>query len=178
MQKIGLTLITLSFLAGSYLTVLDHLEVNWGYLLPFLVLGFVGVGLVQLGKKRAAQDSEAITENLSIIERSLNNIVEKVTYLSSEKETIFTYDMAPKIDELLIEDLNTFVDARKMIGNAYGLQAYADVMNHFAGGERYLNRVWSASVDGYMDEVNDYIVKAREQFELAHQKFQGLQANG
>jgi hypothetical protein len=37
-------------------------------------------------------------------------------------------------------------------------------MSHFAAGERYLNRVWSASADGYIDEVNTYLDKAQEQF--------------
>jgi hypothetical protein len=40
-------------------------------------------------------------------------------------------------------------------------------MSHFAGGERYLNRVWSASADGYIDEVNAYLTKAHEQFDIA-----------
>ena len=37
--------------------------------------------------------------------------------------------------------------------------------NEFAAGERYLNRVWSASVDGYIDEVRSFLVLARTQFE-------------
>jgi len=35
----------------------------------------------------------------------------------------------------------------------YGLQSYADLMSAFACGERYVNRAWSASADGYIDEV-------------------------
>ena len=38
-------------------------------------------------------------------------------------------------------------------------------MNEFAAGERYLNRCWSASVDGYIDEIKTYLGKARTQFE-------------
>jgi len=45
--------------------------------------------------------------------------------------------------------------------------SYADVMSHYAGGERYLNRVWSASADGYVDEVNTYLDRSLEQFRLA-----------
>ena len=63
-----------------------------------------------------------------------------------------------------MEDLTRFVDARESIAHVYGLAAYGDVMSSFAAGERYLNRVWSASADGYIDEVNTYIEKAREQF--------------
>ena len=43
-------------------------------------------------------------------------------------------------------------------------------MSDFAAGERYLNRVWSASADGYADEAMDYIDRARQQFEEARAK--------
>ena len=62
-----------------------------------------------------------------------------------------------RIDELFPGDLNKFVEARETIPHVYRLQAYADVMSHFAAGERYLNRVWSASADGYVDEVRTYL---------------------
>jgi hypothetical protein len=88
-----------------------------------------------------------------------------VTKLDAEKEQIDTYDMRHRIDDSLPMDLETFVEARESIAHVHGLQAYADVMSSFAAGERYLNRVWSASADGYVDEVNEYIGRAREQFE-------------
>jgi hypothetical protein len=94
-------------------------------------------------------------------------LVANVSYLCDEKETIDTYDMHKKLDELLIDDLNAFVEARETIAHIYGLQVYAEIMNHFAAGERYLNRVWTASADGYIDEVNEYIEKARKQFDTA-----------
>ena len=56
---------------------------------------------------------------------------------------------------------------RESIGHAYGLQSYADVMTHFATAERYLNRCWSASTDGYIDEVHTYLTRARDQFTQA-----------
>lgn len=37
-------------------------------------------------------------------------------------------------------------------------------MNRFAAGERYLNRVWSASTDGYIEEAHRYIERATRQF--------------
>jgi len=51
------------------------------------------------------------------------------------------------------------------------------VMSCFAAGERYLNRVWSASADGYIDEVNDYLDKAKEQFTESLEKIRQLKAN-
>jgi hypothetical protein len=35
-------------------------------------------------------------------------------------------------------------------------------MSAFLAGEHYLNRVWSASADGYVDQVNEYIGRALE----------------
>lgn len=87
--------------------------------------------------------------------------------MNRDKDNIHTYDMHKKIDALLLEDLDAFAEARETIAHVHGLANYADVMNHFAGGERYLNRVWSASADGYIDEVNEYIGRAQEQFEEA-----------
>ncbi len=37
-------------------------------------------------------------------------------------------------------------------------------MSAFAAGERYINRVWSASADSYIDEVMLYLDKAQVQF--------------
>ena len=48
--------------------------------------------------------------------------------------------------------------------HVFGMQNYADVMSNFAAGERYINRVWSASTDGYEDEVRAYLVRALDQF--------------
>jgi len=56
------------------------------------------------------------------------------------------------------------------------MQNYADVMSNFAAGERYINRVWSASTDGYVDEVRSYLERARAQFSEAQQHFDELAA--
>jgi hypothetical protein len=50
-------------------------------------------------------------------------------------------------------------------------------MSCFAAGERYLNRVWSASADGYVDEVNAYLDKAQAQFAESLDKVRRLKAN-
>ena len=52
----------------------------------------------------------------------------------------------------------------------FGLQTYADIMSDFATGERYINRVWSASADGYDNEADLYLRKAAVQFDAAKDK--------
>ncbi len=54
----------------------------------------------------------------------------------------------------------------------FGLQAYADIMSSFAAGERYINRVWSASADGYDEEAATYLQKAERQFADAQRQLQ------
>jgi hypothetical protein len=166
-KKIGLILITLSFLIASYLSVLDALTIDWPLFIPAFLVGIVGIAFVQLAKRKLAGETDRIASDLSAVEESLQNVVRLVADLDARKSEIHTYDMRHRIDELLLDDLDRFVNARESISHAYGLQTYADVMSHFAGGERYLNRVWSASADGYIDEVNAYITKAHEQFEIA-----------
>ena len=167
MKLFGFVLIAAGFLAGSYLTSLDPRLVQWSYFLPALVIGLGGVALVRMSTRQAAQADEKVSSDIQVIEKSLSSLVSKVGDLDAEKGSIHTYDMRHKIDELLLEDLDAFAEARETISHLYGLHAYADIMSHFAGGERYLNRVWSASADGYIDEVNAYIGHALEQFRAA-----------
>ncbi len=61
-----------------------------------------------------------------------------------------------------------------MSDQQYGLQAYADIMSSFAAAERYLNRCWSASADGYVDEVHTYLDRAAAQFQESQAKIRNL----
>jgi hypothetical protein len=79
-----------------------------------------------------------------------------------------------EIDRLFREDLNNFADARESMIHVFGIQDFAEVMSNFAAGERYINRVWSASVDGYVDEVNLYLERALNQFVEAQEHFYEL----
>ncbi|MDH3216363.1 MAG: hypothetical protein OEN01_08730 [Candidatus Krumholzibacteria bacterium] len=177
MKTIGYVLIAASFLAGSLVAVLETVTVRWGYFVPLLVLGFIGVVMVRMGIRQHTQAAEIVSTNIKAIHESLHSLVKKVTQLNLEKSNINTYDMRHRLDELLVDDLDDFVEARESIGHKYGLQHYADVMSHFAAGERYLNRVWSASADGYIDEVSQYLGKAEEQFSEAFDQLKELEAS-
>jgi hypothetical protein len=59
--------------------------------------------------------------------------------------------------------------AQSMV-HLFGLQTYADIMSSFAAGERYINRVWSASADGYDQEAVNYLDKAANQFAETQQQ--------
>ncbi len=137
----------------------------------------MGIVLVHLGERQETRAEGKLTSNIQSIETSLGRIVENMTRLNTEKHSINTYDVRHRIDELFVEDLNTFVQTRHSIAHTYSLAAYADVMSCFAAGERYLNSVWSASADGYIDEVNAYLEKAQGQFAESLEKIRQLKTN-
>ena len=175
-------MITIGFLAGALATMVktDTVDwkandlVSWVYFAISMAIGIVGVFIVRAGHKKVHTSEETLSKNISSVETSLENIVKNITELNSQKDSIDTYDVRFKIDELFPNDLTNFVDARKSISHIFGLVAYGDVMSSFAAGERYLNRVWSASADGYIDEVNTYIERAKEQFVESLEKIKNL----
>ncbi len=177
MKKLGYLMITIGFLASSLAAVVDKQNVQWGYFVAALLAGAVGIVLVRFGERQESRAEGKLTSNIQSIETSLGRIVENMTRLNTEKHSINTYDVRHRIDELFIEDLNIFVQTRHSIAHTYSLAAYADVMSCFAAGERYLNRVWSASADGYIDEVNAYLDKAQGQFADSLEKIRQLKAN-
>ncbi len=170
MTKIGIVLIAVGFIAGTLTTTFSMTEVKWFPFVISVVVGIIGIVLVKISIKKQDQSKEVLTKNMESISASISNIVKKLKTLNEQKKDINTYDILHKVDELFLEDLNTFVETRKSISHTYGVQAYADVMSHFAAGDRYLNRVWCASADGYIDEVNMYIEKSLEQFEDSQKK--------
>jgi len=149
--------------AGSE-TVADKGYVKWLWYIPALALGFAGVVLIRTSEAKESQTEHHVAANIETIETSLGRIVTNITQLDGDKDNINTYDVRHRIDELFVDDLETFVEARESIVHRYGLAAYGEVMTRFASAERYLNRVWSASADGYIDEVNEYLTRAKDQF--------------
>ena len=176
MKNLGYLLITAGFLAGSYIAVLQTEEVDWAIAIPFLVVGAIGVALVQLAKRAERSAVDTVQANLQSVDESLARLVSNTAKLDAEKDSIAVGDIRHRIDETFMEDLDTFVSARESISHAFGLQAYADVMSEFATGERYLNRAWSASTDGYIEEVHDYLGRAKRQFASAHAKLQSFES--
>ena len=178
MKNIAFSFVVLAFLGGAFLTSLDEDTVNWTYFIPVMVLGFIGAFVYKNEATKAATHGDVIKNNMAILDRSLHNIVKNLIELDGNKERIPTYDMRFEIDRLFRDDLMQFADARESIKHLYGVQSYADVMSSFAAGERYINRIWSASTDGYVDEVLKYVSKANIQFEHAREVFDGAKAKG
>lgn len=174
MKALSLFIIFGAFLGGAFLTVLDPQTVNWMFMGPVLAFGAIGLLLhrrIEHGESRA---DDMLTGNIDTLSRSLDNILANLEALHARKTDLPTYEARFEIDRLFRDDLNNFAEARESMMHVFGTQNYADVMSNFAAGERYINRVWSASTDGYVDEVNAYIDRALDQFRTAHEHFHEL----
>jgi hypothetical protein len=176
MKTIAILLVFGSFLAGSFLAVLDPREINWSWLAPVLLIGAVGLWLSRKAHHEEAHAGSKLAGNIDLLGKCLDKILAKLELLCKNKEELPTYEARFEIDRLFRDDLNNFAEARESMIHVFGMQNYADVMSNFAAGERYINRVWSASTDGYVDEVNLYLERALNQFREAHTHFHGLKA--
>ena len=170
MKKIGFILIIYSFLLAALIAVIDKEIVIWQYFLPVLAIGIAGVVMVRIHVHKHHTSEDKITGRLADIETSIAAIVKNISSLSAGVDSMDTYNVRNKIDELFTEDIIKFVDARQAIAQVYGLQEYADAMSYFASEERAINRAWSASTDGYVNEVKASLQKANEYFGIVNEK--------
>ncbi|NIM01499.1 MAG: hypothetical protein GTN89_11730 [Acidobacteria bacterium] len=176
MRAIGFFLMTAGFLAGTLVAAQTaENTVEWSYFIPAVVVAIIGIVLSRLGAQREAEATAAEGAGMQALREAIDRVVTNIRQLDQEGETLDPYAVHGRIDELFVEDLNLFADNRQQIATTYGLQPYAEVMNDFAAGERYLNRVWSASVDGYIDEIRAYLSKARTQFEQTRSSLERLE---
>ena len=168
MRLVGSILLTVGFLAGAYVAVAQVDSVNWGWyaMCAGLMLG----GMVSLRAARAAELEQAGDKHdadMAVLQSSLGALIEKVRGFESAKSDEEQLSVHHRIDAELMDDIDTFVEARESMIPKLGMQRYADVMSPFANGERLLNRAWSASADGYVDEVRSCIASARAELEKA-----------
>jgi hypothetical protein len=176
MKAIALFLIGGTFLAGAFLSVLDPRTVQWHYMIPVLIIGVIGLWLYRRAHHGETRSGERLAGNMETLRVSMDNIVANLEKLAEGKDDLPVYEARFEIDRLFRDDLNKFADARESMIHVFGMQNYADVMSNFAAGERYINRVWSASTDGYIDEVRTYIDKALRQFREGSRHFHELRA--
>ncbi len=177
MKNIGYLFLVAGFLGASFFAVELRQGVRVPHFLGALAVGVLGVVLLRVVRRREATSADTIRENLAMLESSLTSVVDKARQLEAGMAATDVYELRHVIDREFPDDLDDFVQARYSLVHSFGLQPFADVMNPFAAGERYLNRVWSASTDGYIDEAHAYVTRAREQFELALEILRGLESH-
>ena len=176
MKLIALLLLFAAFLAGAFLTSLDPREVNWTFFVPVLLVGLVALWLHRRAEHAETRSGDRLSGDMTVLETSLGKILANLEELDARGHDLPVYEARFEIDRLFREDLNRFAESRESMIHVFGMQNYADVMSNFAAGERYINRVWSASTDGYIDEVRTYIDRATRQFRDANAHFLELKS--
>ncbi len=162
MKGFGYFLLVAGFLAGAFSTTLDVENVNWTMFAIAAVAAVAGLIAVKRAASAHARSDSVLEVNRSELRESIENIVRDIEDLSyGDDEGVKLRD---DIDLKLRTDLRRFAEARESMVHLFGLQAYADIMSSFAAGERYINRVWSSSADGYGTEATTYLKKAAKQF--------------
>ena len=169
MKNLGYLLLAAGFLTGAYATALDVQNVNWQLFVVAAVAAIVGLVIFKRQASAHARSDTVLEVNRGELRESIENIVRDLEELNGgeAKEGAALRD---RIDLKLRNDLRRFAAARESMVHLFGLQTYADIMSSFAAGERYINRVWSASADGYAEEAVTYLRKAATQFAEAQRQ--------
>lgn len=176
MKVFAIALIIAGFVLGAVFAVLSVETVDWLAYGIALFLGFAGIVLLRRTQHAGASDEHHVAGNIGTLAAALDNICRNLDEMVGRQRDIPPHEFRFEIDRHFRADLVAFADARESMQHAFGLQAYADIMSAFAAGERYINRVWTASADGYIDEVLDYLEKARRQFSEAREAFAAQRA--
>lgn len=163
MKRLGYLLLCAGFISAAYATALNVENVNWALFAISTLAAIAGVFLLKRHARSVAQSEEVLEANRAELRESIDNVVRDLREIVSSG-SLSGAGLRDRIDSKLHPDLIRFADARESMVHLFGLQAYADIMSHFAAGERYINRVWSSSADGYDVEAARYLGKAEEQF--------------
>ena len=164
MKNLGYFLVAAGFLGGAFATSLGVQDVNWQLFAVTATVAIIGLVIYKRQIGALARSEEVLEVNRVELRESIANIVEDLREINDGGLTRGAV-LRDRIDLKLRDDLRRFADARGSMVHLFGLQTYADIMSHFATGERYINRVWSASADGYDDEADAYLKRAAGQFD-------------
>lgn len=172
LRTTGHVLLWLGFLAGSFITV-RHTEVagdkwstiQWPLYALAVGVGLAGVALLRFSAHRTSTHADKLEADIQTLETCVKQLLAALQGMHQNQHQTNVYDVRLQIDDRLMERIIAFVDARQSLVHSYGLQAYTQIMTDFSLGERYLNRAWSASADGYIDEVWSSLDRAQAKLE-------------
>ena len=166
-RVVGHVLLWLGFLAGAFVAVRSvevdgapWSTISWPAYGVVMFVAIVGVVVLRASKTAVGVASAEEAGGIDRLEVILTRIQSTVEQWSRQSHEINVYDFHSMIDETLADDLGQFADLRETLIPEFGLDHYARIMTEFALAERTLNRTWSASADGYVDEVRTCLGRA------------------
>ena len=170
-RVVGHILLWTGFLRGAFLAV-AHLEraedpwstIDWRAFGVALVVGWAGVICLRWKGTRSRRKEGKAGLSLEALHDRLATAARTVEGWLNTWDPRDVYDYCQRIEVSLGEPLLEFAAYRHELARAWGLAASAEVMSSFAEGERWLHRAWSASVDGFADEVVHSLGRATAAF--------------
>jgi hypothetical protein len=173
MRPLGHALMWIGFVAAAFVTTRQADTIAWGAYAATALVAVVGVVILRRTAGAAAADTETVRIHIGVLEGSARRLVERIAALNQNRDEIFVYDVHGRIDAELSSEFTGFAGARESMIHAIGLQEYAQIMDNFARAERLVNRAWSASADGYVDEVWSCLGAAEEAMREADRLLRG-----
>ncbi|MCA9652161.1 MAG: hypothetical protein H6712_04780 [Myxococcales bacterium] len=174
MRSLGHLLLWIGVLGGSFVAVRDPEDVSWPAYAALAVVAIAGVLLLRRTAAASLGTAAQVGQRIDGLRRSLAEADDALRGLAEAGDELDVYAVRDRLDTELAEPLGAFADGREAMIPAFGLDAYGEVMTRFAAAERLVNRSWSASADGYVDEVRSCLGQAsgllsdaRERFEAA-----------
>lgn len=174
MAIFGQILLWIGFLGGSLACVfrLENQDekwstIPWGLYAAGAAVGIVGIVLIRVDKSKRSQASADSEGDFETIRDCLQTVARRIAELNERLSEMTCEDVLAYIDEQCVPHCADFADGRQVLVSRFGTSAFAAVMTEFASGERYMNRAWSASADGYVDEVEKSLRYSQTFFEAA-----------
>lgn len=179
MRTPGYLLIAAGFLPAAFASVMVGAAdaVNWTLYVPALAVGAFGIVLARSQARKLSRDEVRVSANIASLEASVSRILEALDEFDRRRSETSVYDLRHEIDELFPGPIDEFVAGRESLAHRFGTAVYADIMSHFAAGERYLNRVWCCSADGYVDEARTYLERAADEFRTVAGHLEALRSS-
>jgi len=174
-KKIGFLLLIGGFLVAAYLMTLDIVSVSWVMYSVAAFAAITAVVIIKRHERGTAKSAIVLSANRAELADSVQKIGSNLEDMTEKGDAITTVSLREVIDTRLRDDLRRFADAQETLIHLFGLQMYAALMRKFVAGERYVQRLWSASADGYDAKARTYLGKGTTQFRDAPATTAGCQ---
>ena len=165
-------ILALIALAGVFVSKIAFLQ--WHTFFVGLFIAVAGSGFLGMPAKMEHKEEDETTTRVNPV-KTMQNVLEIIKAIDFTE--INTERIKDQIEDIQLNNLVPFAEARHAFQHDYGIVNFADFFSDFATGERNINRAWSALVDGYMDETRISLVKAFSAFETCHNKLVKLDQN-
>ena len=175
----GHMLLWIGFLVGVFVTVrrvekpaAPWSTIHWPAYGTALSVAVIGVIILRMTKRPVSVALDIQTGAIDELAAILTRLHSTVQRWSRTADQIPVYDFHDMIDEELADDLGRFAELRETLIPEFGLDYYAKIMTEFALAERTINRTWSASADGYVDEVRACLSRAAAHLSAARRRLE------